>query len=171
MSIELLVFHPQLNGGSTANAALAAAADQLPDVHVRDLYALYPDEQIAIVREQELLSAADKIVLQFPVYWYSSPALLKKYLDEVLSFGWAYGTNFALQGKKLKVAATAGAPITAYTPAEYGFELPQLLAPFQATANYLKMVWTEPFLMYNSMGLSPAELAQHQAEYQSWLMD
>lgn len=52
MSIELLVFHPQLNGGSTANAALAAAAGQLPDVHVHDLYALYPDEQIAIVRDK-----------------------------------------------------------------------------------------------------------------------
>ncbi|GAL26611.1 NAD(P)H oxidoreductase YRKL [Vibrio variabilis] len=42
---------------------------------------------------------ADVIVLQFPFYWYSMPALLKKWMDDVFSFNFAYGP----EGDKLKV--------------------------------------------------------------------
>jgi len=56
------------------------------DVTIHPLYEAYPDWSIDVTREHELLLAHDRIVLQFPFYWYSSPPLLKKWLDFVLLF-------------------------------------------------------------------------------------
>ncbi|RTL87458.1 flavodoxin family protein [Ancylobacter aquaticus] len=64
----------------------------------RDLYAEYPDFTIDVEREQQLLLEHDRIVLQFPMYWYSMPPLLKKWLDDVLTYNFAYGSK----GDKLK---------------------------------------------------------------------
>lgn len=61
-----LVFHPHLNDGSRANLKLAEAAAALPNVIVRDEYALYPDFKIDVKAEQEALLKADRVVWQFP---------------------------------------------------------------------------------------------------------
>lgn len=51
-----------------------------------------PDD---VAREHERVERADAIVLVHPVYWWSMPALLKGWLDRVLTFGWAFGTEDA----------------------------------------------------------------------------
>ena len=78
MSTLILVFHPHLKDGSRANARLLAelAAQGEDDIIVRDEYAEYPNFSVNADTEHELLEAADRVILQFPFYWYSSPALL-----------------------------------------------------------------------------------------------
>jgi len=75
----ILLFHPDLKQ-SKANGALAAAAAQLPDVEIIDMQALYADG-IDFYRDGEREAArlltAGRIVLQFPIQWYSTPPLLK----------------------------------------------------------------------------------------------
>jgi len=44
----------------------------------------------AIVAEQARIDKADALVLVFPVYWWSMPALLKGWIDRVFTNGWAY---------------------------------------------------------------------------------
>lgn len=66
-------------------------ATQLSNVTVHDLYAHYPDFFIDIPREQALLREHEVIVFQHPLYTYSCPALLKEWLDRVLSRGFASG--------------------------------------------------------------------------------
>ncbi|MGT2357467.1 NAD(P)H-dependent oxidoreductase [Staphylococcus aureus] len=44
---------------------------------MHDLYREYPDFIINVKREQELVENHDNIIFQFPLYWYSSPSLLK----------------------------------------------------------------------------------------------
>ena len=57
-------------------------------------------------REQELLLQHKIIVWQHPFYWYSSPALLKEWIDLVLEHGWAYGRKGdMLKGKKVNSGA------------------------------------------------------------------
>lgn len=93
---------------STANTALLTELSaQYPNAEVRRLAELYPDFQINVAAEQEALRNADIIVLAFPLYWYSTPAILKKWFDDVLAYGFAYGTGAQLGGKKLVVAYTA----------------------------------------------------------------
>ncbi|MGK9175051.1 NAD(P)H-dependent oxidoreductase [Yokenella regensburgei] len=43
-----------------------------------------------IVAEQARIDKADALVLVFPVYWWSMPALLKGWIDRVFTHGWAY---------------------------------------------------------------------------------
>ena len=89
MSTLILVFHPHLKDGSRVNARLLAelAAQGEDDIIVRDEYAEYPNFSVNADKEHELLEAADRVILQFPFYWYSSPALLKEWEDEVITAG------------------------------------------------------------------------------------
>lgn len=80
MKTTIFLFHPAF-AHSRANAALVHNSP----VEVRDLYQLYPTELIDVAAEQAALSAADRIVWQFPLYWYSGPGLMKKWLDQVLT--------------------------------------------------------------------------------------
>lgn len=43
--------------------------------------------------EQEKLLWADTVILQFPLWWFSMPAILKGWVDRVLSCGFAYGVG------------------------------------------------------------------------------
>ena len=64
---------------------------RLRGVTFHDLYELYPDFDVQVEQEQELLISHDMIILQHPFYWYSCPPLLKQWIDLVLEHGWAYG--------------------------------------------------------------------------------
>jgi putative NADPH-quinone reductase len=57
--------------------------------------------------EQRLLSEHDRVIFQFPWYWYSSPAMIKAYQDEVFTYNFAYGSKGdKLSGKEFKIATT-----------------------------------------------------------------
>ena len=109
MKTLVLVFHPHLEK-SQVNRKLMDAANETGDVTVVDEYAAYPDFKINVEHEQELIETHDRIVLQFPFYWYSSPALLKQWEDDVIKAGWAYGGGRALEGKEFMLAVSTGSP-------------------------------------------------------------
>lgn len=112
----VLYAHPFPSRSVVTQALLLALADQ-PAVSTRHLYTLYPDFDIDVQAEQEALSNADLIVWLTPVHWYSVPALMKHWFDQVLSHGWAYGQGTqALRGKSAWWVASAGAEAQAYHP-------------------------------------------------------
>jgi NAD(P)H dehydrogenase (quinone) len=43
--------------------------------------------------EQEKLLWADVLILQFPLWWYTMPAILKGWVDRVYAYGFAYGVG------------------------------------------------------------------------------
>mgnify|MGYP000983742311 CR=1 FL=1 len=43
-----------------------------------------------VLAEQARLDRSDALVLVYPVYWWSMPALMKGWIDRVFSNGWAY---------------------------------------------------------------------------------
>lgn len=100
------------------------------------------------------------IVLQFPFYWYSTPAILKEWQDAVLAYGFAYGSaGDKLRGKKLLVATTTGGPGHAYEAGGYNqYTLSELLRPLQATANLAGMAYQPVFSASGVIGLDDAEL-------------
>ena len=134
---------------------------------MQDLYRAYPDFLIDVAAEQARLAAHPLIVLQFPIHWYSTPPLLKEWIDTVLLHGFAYGTaSSQLRGKRLMLAVTAGSPETDY--GERGlhrFTLAEFLRPLEATAHLCGMIWLPPFILYGSSGLDPAERAEAAAAY------
>lgn len=155
------VFHPNL-ATSRVNRALADV------VEYRDIYGMYGDFQIDVEQEKAALESADRIVLQFPMYWYNVPPLLKKYLDDVLEFGWAYGGGTALHGKELLIAVTAGAQ-------NYGrdnfavYHVAELLRPLQATSRLIGTKYLKPFILEGASSITDERLKKAQAAYKEYV--
>ena len=149
--IALIYAHPYAEQ-SLANRELLAATDDLSFVARRSLYDLYPDFDIDVEVEQRVLAAADLIVLQHPLYWYSMPALLKLWIDDVFALGWAYGDGgTALVGKSLLWVATTGGDVRAYTPeGPHGHPFDAFIAPVQQTARFCGMHWQEPLIVHDA---------------------
>lgn len=147
MRTLVLVFHPHLDR-SRVNRALMDVAAGVDGVTVVDEYAQYPDFVVDAEREQELIETHDRIVLQFPSYWYSSPALLKQWEDAVLKAGWAYAGGRALEGKEFMVAVSTGSPAESYTrEGSHVRTMEELLSPFETTFRHTHATYLKPFLI------------------------
>ncbi|MGE5155415.1 MAG: NAD(P)H-dependent oxidoreductase, partial [Bdellovibrio bacteriovorus] len=117
--ILVLFAHPSQER-SEVNRPLAQAARRVPGVELVDLYAEYPTLAIDVDREQARLLASDVLIFLHPLYWYSTPAILKEWQDLVLEHGFAYGSSgTALQGKLFFSALSAGGPEPAYCAQGY----------------------------------------------------
>ncbi|WP_395743678.1 NAD(P)H-dependent oxidoreductase [Prosthecobacter sp.] len=164
-SVLVLYAHPAPHK-SRINHRLAAAARQVEGVTFRDLYELYPDFLIDVEEEQKLLKEHDIIVLQHPFYWYSAPALVKEYLDLVLTYGWAYGEGgAALQGKTLVHAISAGGSEEVYcSQGRNRYTIRQLLAPFDQTAFLCGMRYLAPHVIHGANQLADASSIQAHAQ-------
>ncbi|MBS1673655.1 MAG: NAD(P)H-dependent oxidoreductase [Actinobacteria bacterium] len=173
MSIALIVGHPDLST-SRVNAALTEVARSLPEVDTRILGALTADGALDVRAEQSALEAVDDIVLLYPTYWYSPPALLKRWLDEVLVRGWAYGTGApgALAGKTLRIVTTTGGVRDGYRDGElHSFEYDAILAPLKATAHRLGLTWREPLVIHGVREIDDAQLADLGAAFERILSE
>ena len=147
--ILILFAHPRLDR-SEVNTELKTAVQDLPGITLVDLYAEYPTFEIDIDQEQQRLLDNDIIIFQHPVYWYSSPAILKEWQDLVLEYGFAYGVGGnALAGKILFNAVTCGGRAEAYTKKGSNHcPLRDLFAPFEQTANLCEMQYISPFALF-----------------------
>ncbi|HUX95453.1 MAG TPA: NAD(P)H-dependent oxidoreductase [Bacteroidales bacterium] len=153
--ILILFAHPRYERSLNQSELINRIPD-IPEITFHDLYEKYPEFDVDIETEQKLLLEHQIIIWQHPFYWYSSPPLLKQWIDLVLSFGWAYGTGGnALQGKMVFNAITAGGQRSAYsTEGHNRFSINQLLAPFEQTAYLCKMIWVPPFVIHGTHRIS-----------------
>jgi len=62
----------------------------------------------SIKTEQRKLEDCDVLLLQFPLWWWSFPAMLKGWVDRVFTSGFAYGKNATLPPKKVMFSITTG---------------------------------------------------------------
>lgn len=170
-SVVVIVAHPNL-AMSRINAAWLDAARHVQGVTTRDLYALYPDWKIDVPTEQALLAAHKRIILQFPFQWYSSPPLLKLWLDEVLTHGWAYGTSDgALRGKDLGIAVSTWSKAADYQPdARYRRTMQELTSPFEVTARRVGMRYLEGFFLNGGGEVDEAGLIWSASAYRAYLL-
>ena len=164
--VLVLAAHPSLQW-SHVNQPLMAAADALPHVKVRDLYALYPDYLIDVQAEQALAAEADLIVWQHPIHWYGMPPLMKLWLDEVLTVGWAYGPGGqALRGKDLWLVLSTGGSEAAYHPQGYNrYLFDAFLPPYEQTAAACGLRFLPPMVLHGAHHLAEGELDQHLRTY------
>lgn len=166
----VIVAHPDL-AGSRVTAHLAASIGDLDGVTVRDLASLYPDRRVDAELEQRYLREHDTIVLQFPWHWYSVPGLLKEWMDQVLTRGFAYGAGGdALHGKRLQLVTSTGGPESSYSPAGHNrFTMAELLRPLEATAHLCGLDMAEPLVLHGAHGATPEQLAAHSRRYRDLL--
>lgn len=153
--------HPGLST-SRINKAMVQQARAVSGITTLDLYEEYPRYDIDIEDEQQRLLEHDVIVLQFPLFWYSCPALVKEWLDLSWEHGFAYGHNGdKLAGKRLMLAITTGSPQDAYRPQGYQHhEIRQFLLPFEQTAHLCQMRFVTPYVLHGALHADPLAHAQ-----------
>lgn len=171
-SALIILTHPKLER-SKINLRLYEAVRLLDNVIVHDLYEMYPDFFIDIKHEQAAMEKASLIIFQHPFYWYSAPALLKEWLDQVLERGWAYGEAAkALKGKQLMSVISTGGAASAYEKGGYNnFTMTELLRPFEQTANLCGMKYLEPLILHDSFHVSEDRFHQHLSKYKKIIDD
>lgn len=165
MSKLVIVTHPG-TPESVINHRWVEELKKHSDITVHELCKVYPDGNIDIKKEQALVDAHDTIVFQFPIWWYSSPSLLKKWMDEVLTPDWAYLNHYALEGKKIAFAVSTGGAAADYTrEGSCKATIEDVLKPFIVSCSYLKAVYSGVFECYNTFAITPEELNKNAEEY------
>ncbi len=115
MSKTLMILaHPAIEK-SIGNKIISKNFSKENNTEVRHLDQLYPDFNIDVKAEQEALLSADTIILQFPLFWYNVPAILKHWIDTVFEYGFAFGLESTLNNKNIIVSFTIGSPNKYYS--------------------------------------------------------
>ncbi|ADD67077.1 NAD(P)H dehydrogenase (quinone) [Denitrovibrio acetiphilus DSM 12809] len=142
MKNVLIVYGHSNEQNSLSNKTIIDYVKDLPHITIRNLNEVSKDFKFDIKAEQEALTNADVIVFQFPFHWYSLPAIFKKWLDDVLAFGFAYGPGGdKLAGKKVVLSFTTGAPADSYSVSgSNNYSVTQLLAPIIQSVNFVNMI-------------------------------
>jgi putative NADPH-quinone reductase len=165
--ILVLFAHPSLDR-SEINAEMLRVTRATDGITVVDLYADYPDYRIDIDKEQQRLCDHDVVIFMFPLYWYSTPPILKEWQDLVLEYGFAYGHDGdALQGKTFLCAVSAGGAADAYRAKGYNhFTLRELLRPLEQTALLCGMRYLAPFALFGARtAVEEGRVSGHVAEW------
>jgi glutathione-regulated potassium-efflux system ancillary protein KefG len=164
--VLILFAHPRYEK-SRVNRALLSNLPASDDITLHDLYELYPDYNIDVEAEKELLLAHDILIWHHPFYMYGAPAILKQWLDLVLEYGWAHGAggDFLKDKTAFNVISTGG------TREAYGSDgfnrltIREFLCPFEQTARLCKMTYLPPFAVQGTYRLTDEELARHAGDY------
>lgn len=173
MKTLIVITHPKLEE-SVVNKRWIEELKKYPERYIiHDLHKAYPNEEIDVDKEQRLLESVETVVFQFPFFWFNCPPLLKKWIDEVLTHGWAYGSNsgFKLSGKKIALAISAGIKDEDYQSSRrYKYTLQQLTSPFEITFLYVKADY-RPFYAFYAAEYNPSseEVAQSAKGYVDFL--
>nr|WP_256260862.1 NAD(P)H-dependent oxidoreductase [Shewanella sp. NIFS-20-20] len=153
----MLSGHPDLKQ-SVANAEIIRLLQAEPTLTCRCLDELYPSYGIDVDAEQQALMSAELVVLQFPLYWSTYPALMKLWFDQVFSYGFAFGpAGSKLKDKPLILSITCGATAASYGPDGFNFfELDKYLAAAMHPVHAAQMAIVDTVVTFE-MNSTPAE--------------
>ncbi|BDU22540.1 NAD(P)H-dependent oxidoreductase [Dyella sp. GSA-30] len=124
-----------------------------------------------IEREQEKLRWADAVILQFPLWWFSMPAILKGWFERVYAYGFGYGVGEhsdvrwgdrygegMLAGKRAMLVVTTGGWESHYSPRGINGPIDDLLFPIHhGMLYYPGFDVLPPFVTYRTRGISEAQ--------------
>ncbi|MGG1519426.1 NAD(P)H-dependent oxidoreductase [Paenibacillus oryzisoli] len=153
MRILVLAAHPSIEQSRVNKRWLAELRKHPDQITVQELYATYPDHAIDVENEQNLLAEHDRVVLQFPIQWYSMPALLKQWLDDVVTTSWLFGTGGkAIAGTELVLALSIGGDESSYQSGGLiGYTISELVRPLQVFANQTGMIFLPHYKFYGAI--------------------
>lgn len=140
-NVLIISGHTNFSASVANKIILDTVHERLPETEIVRLDELYPDFRIDVETEQKRLLRADIIVLQFPVFWYSAPSILERWMEEVFRHGFSHGsTGDKLKGKKLVLSFTTGAPEAMYShDGPMGYTIDEFLPCYKATCRLCQM--------------------------------
>ncbi len=137
-----------------------------------DQQAIAPDIAIEIAKLQK----ADLLILNFPLFWFSVPAIMKGWIDRVLISGVCYGgmrfyDQGGLKGKKALVTLTLGGREHMFGEnAIHGELVDGMLRPLlRGTLAYVGLEVLPPFIGYHVPYISQEAREQILVDYKHYL--
>ncbi|UUZ83552.1 NAD(P)H-dependent oxidoreductase [Paenibacillus sp. P26] len=167
MRILVIAAHPKIEQ-SRVNKRWLAELHAYPDlITVHELYKAYPHFAINSEKEQDLIARHERIVLQFPIQWYSAPALLKQWLDDVFTTSWLFGEGGkAVAGKELVLAMSIGGEESSYQSGGLiGYTISELVRPLQAFASQIGMTFLPHYKLYGAVKASDEQIELSAPQY------
>lgn len=174
MTILYVYAHPspQSLNAAILRHALSVLEDNGSNVVLSNLYT----EPFVAAAELKKIADADHIILQFPLWWFSTPAIMKDWIDRVLVKGFAYdtGKTFAdglLRGKTASLTITAQSPESAYQRnGIHGATLQEFLLPIHHALRFTGIETLEPFVVYEAVDISPERSEKIMGDYRGYLV-
>lgn len=170
MKTLIIIGHPDLqNSGS--QTFLMETADYWTEADILDISQLYETEGFVPSLEQERLLQYDRLIFQFPLYWYQAPAILKLYIDEVFDEG-ALKNSFKqkMAGKELGIVCVLASKIDEFQAGgKQGRTMSEILSPYEVFARYYNLTYLSPFLVSQFSYMTPMELDQLMMRYAYYL--
>jgi len=118
-----------------------------------------------ILAEQQKLLWCDTLIFQFPLWWYSVPAIMKGWIDRVLAYGFAYGQGQSLIGRRAMCVLTTGGAPHPYTP-EKREAISRLLDHLlRGTLHFCGMDVLPPFAVYGAVNTTEQQRDQFLIQY------
>jgi len=131
-------------------------------------------QAVDIAAEQAKLRWADAVILQFPLWWFSMPAILKGWVERVYAYGFAYGVGEhsdvhwgdrygegTLAGKRAMLIVTTGGWESHYSPRGINGPIDNVLFPIQhGILYYPGFDVVPPFVSYRTGRMDDARFAQ-----------
>ncbi|HAV3554146.1 flavodoxin [Acinetobacter baumannii] len=150
----LILAHPYYAQSIANKTIVNEFIKTYPDLEVRDIFQLYPDYKIDVSAEQEALLRHDTIILQYPMFWFNMPAILKLWFDEVFTYQFAYGSQGdKLKDKKVIISMTVGQK-EANMMTDQENLIDSFLKAVQHSIQYTQMQLSGTFLLYDVSPLS-----------------
>lgn len=129
-----------------------------------------------IEEEQQKVEWCDLMIWQFPLWWFSVPAILKGWVDRVFAMGRFYKNgriyeNGIFRGKKALLSLTTGGPEANYIKERYG-DLAGILHPLQrGILEFTGFSVLRPYVVYGTEKQSAEELGQELEVWKTRLID
>lgn len=129
-----------------------------------------------IAAEQEKIRRADLLILQFPIWWFGMPAILKGWADRVFARGFAYlpGRKYdtgMFAGKTVLLATTTGTSADTYAPDGIDGDILAVLWPIHnGLLRYTGFTVLPPFVAYMPGRIDAAGRAGYLAAYRQRLL-
>lgn len=145
----LLIFSHTFFEDSKINRALLESAKTIQQVTIHNLNLSYPNGVINVESEIALLKDSEKIIFQFPLFWFSTPSLMKEWQDRVLTYI-IYGKDSTLlRGKKFQIVTTLGGDKNSYD-GHHGYSLDTILLPITSAFKYCGCEILESFAIFSA---------------------
>ena len=164
----IIMSHPDVTQSSSQQFLLAAVKgeEQIQVRHLESILAEQDNNHFDKRIERACLQEADRIILQFPFYWYQCPSVMKQWMDEVLTLNLSQKNK----EKELGIVVIVGAKKERYTAGgSVGFGIEELLRPYQALANQLGWEYQTPFVIYQFQYLPETQKQQLLVDYLYYL--
>jgi glutathione-regulated potassium-efflux system ancillary protein KefG len=157
MKVLAVFGHPELEKSQVSASWLKLfEADGAVTIH--KLQDAHHNWQFNADNEHKILEQHDRIVLIYPTRWFLAPSLVKKWTEDIILEGWAYGSGAALKDKEFVVATSCGGVFEIYrTGSRNSYPIDMFMTGWQAIAHMCGMKYYPAYALYNVFGKTPAD--------------